>query len=80
MNETETTPAEASTDEALLVHLTCRVCSPDIGICGVNLTGRPWVEDDAECVVCITMAEDQLLVCAKCGWDWRRNPEEGETR
>lgn len=78
MTAVKTAPVEQVTDSAKLIHLMCLACSPDDGLCGESLADRADTEDDAECVVCIDMAEFQFPNCAKCGHDWRM-PLDGVT-
>lgn len=54
-----------------LVHLACLACSPDTGLCGADLASGEDTDDDAECVVCIELAEASDPFCERCGADWR---------
>ena len=66
----ESVSLDVLTNEAFLTHLCCRSCPSELSVCGYVLAGLE-VEDEAECVVCIEMAEQQFPFCARCGADWR---------
>lgn len=61
-------PEAASTDHGDgMAHAACP-CWPDIALCGVDVSGLPWADDDAElanpCVVCLDLDEQP---CPRCG-------------
>lgn len=61
------TPTPAPTRQAHddLVHVACD-CDPDTALCGTDVTGQGWDDDDVEttCVVCRDL---EYQPCARCG-------------
>jgi hypothetical protein len=48
-------PAEVDED---ITHLTC--CSPDVALCGADVSDEPWVEGDTnDCSLCVLADESQ---------------------
>lgn len=64
-----TAPAVAPTSSPTVpdvVHWTCE-CSPDIALCGENVTGQAWGHasaDNPTCPLCDLVAADP---CPRCG-------------
>lgn len=59
----ETAPA-AGDDH--LTHIACRICVPDIALCGKDMTGCPWLPWDGspdDCVVCEDLALPHVESC-----------------
>ncbi|AYD81658.1 hypothetical protein SEA_KROMP_57 [Streptomyces phage Kromp] len=60
------TPAPANTDQGQddLVHVVC-FCDQDTALCGTNVTGYDWPDDEAStCVVCRDLEHKP---CNRCG-------------
>lgn len=54
-------------------HLICE-CSPDVSLCGLDVSGVPIVDDDNDddlCLVCEDLEHIPCVVCGFCsGGDW----------
>ena len=58
-----------SVDLPDIIHTVCTFCSPDIALCGEDMSGDEYVDaaqdnDDDECVVCLDL---EPLPCGRCG-------------
>lgn len=63
---TSVQPADIG-DDFDVIHTPC--CDEDVAICGEDLTGEPWVEDDEgiPCPLCETaLADDALCPVRGC--------------
>lgn len=70
MSALDTTPdaRPSSADrDGDLDHVTCR-CSEDLSLCGIDMTGAPWVDDEDDGLICVVCADLSPVPCPKCGW------------
>lgn len=63
-----TRPALGSDD---LDHVVCTCCDPDLALCGRDMTGTDWVDDNQglRCVVCADLQDLPCwsgCVCEEC--------------
>ncbi len=58
-------PAPETTDTGDLTHVVCE-CTPEIALCGADVSGQPWVDEGEEttCVVCRDLED---LSCTRSG-------------
>lgn len=56
--------AAATHGDADLTHTVCD-CTPDIALCGTDVTDQPWADgsDESTCVVCRDLED---LDCPRC--------------
>lgn len=63
----ETTTSRGGHDDDL-DHLFC-CCSPDLALCGTDISDEPVCEDDEDqdnpCVVCVDL---EAAICSRCGF------------
>lgn len=66
--ETLPRPVDMGTSDDDPAHYYCR-CTPDVGICGADLTGLEEADDDdgPECVLCVVLLEASDGLCGRCG-------------
>ena len=53
----------AAIAEADSVHVVCE-CNEDVALCGVDLTGVGFTDDEVDCPLCALVDEDS---CPRCG-------------
>ncbi|WP_329214894.1 hypothetical protein OG352_05460 [Streptomyces sp. NBC_01485] len=62
----ERAPATVGDADDDLTHSVCE-CTPDIALCGTDMAGAEWADEDDDvtcCVVCLDLEDEP---CPKCG-------------
>ena len=60
-------PVPQTAGDGEVSHLVCD-CDPDKSVCGLDMTGEPWMADGSSatwCPLCCAGVEDEP--CPKCG-------------
>lgn len=53
-------------DDSIETHVCCK-CSPDIALCGEDMTGEPWSDWNGHRTSCVVCDDLELQPCGKCG-------------